>query len=252
MQQGFDPGAFVERVPDERLLVEELVELPEAVGRPKAIAPSRTRGRLVGVGATLTGLTLIAGCVLIVVGMVDAVASGLGLLAVGAIAVGFVLVGTHWGWVHVAEATADAIDSRRASEVLARRRQWLVTLRPYPRYEVTTSVGEDGNISIVRTRFRPVPSGDRSFTFVREPDRVEVHSGDEPAAAVAERAELLRRAAAADTERERARFEVAADAYEAALLHREGEQQQIAARRAAADALSERLNANLRDPPLIE
>ena len=48
MQQGFDPGAFVERVPDERLLVEELVELPEAVGRPKAIAPSRTRGRLVG------------------------------------------------------------------------------------------------------------------------------------------------------------------------------------------------------------
>jgi hypothetical protein len=251
MQQDFNPADLVDRVPDERL-AEEIVNLPAALGRPEAPAPSRTRGRLVGLGATLTGLTLIAGCLLIVVGLIDAVATGLGLPAVGAIALGFLLVATHWGWVHVAEATADAIDSRQAGEVLARRRQWLASIRPYPRYEVTTSVAEDGSISIVRTRFRPVPSGDRGFTFVREPDDVEVHSGDEAAATVAERAELLRRAAAVDTERERARFEVAADAYETALLHHEGEQQRVAARRAAADALSERINANLRDPPLIE
>ena len=252
MQQEFNPAELVDRVPDETLLDEDIVNLPEAVGRPETVAPSRARGRLVGLGATLTGVTLIAGCLLVVLGVIDAIASGLGLLSVGAIAFGFVLIGTHWGWVHVAEATADAIDSRRANEVLARRRQWLASIRPYPRYEVTTSVGEDGSISIVRTRFRPVPSGDRGFTFVREGDGVEVHSGDEFAATVAERAELLRRAAATDTARERARFEVAADAYETALLHSEGEQQEIAARRAAADALSERINANLRDPPLTE
>jgi len=247
-----NPADLVDRLADEQLLGDQLANLPAAIGRPETIPQSRTRGRVVGLGATLTGVTLIAGCVLIVVGLISAVASGLGLLAVGAIALGFVLVATHWGWVHVAEATANAIDARRDREVLARRRAWLSSVRPYTRYEVTTSVGEDGSISIVRTTYRPVPTGDRGFTFVPEVDEVEVHSGDESAATVAERAELLRRAAASETERERARFEVAADAYETALLDRDNEQQRVQARRAAADALSERINANLRDPPLIE
>ena len=38
-----------------------------------------------------------------------------------------------------------------------------------------------------------------------------MHSGDEPAAVVTERAELLRRQAALDTEREREHFEALAD-----------------------------------------
>jgi hypothetical protein len=101
-------------------------------------------------------------------------------------------------------------------------------------------------------RYRPVRHSERTFTFVREIAGHEVHPGAEPAATVAERAELLRRAAAADTERERARFEAAHDAYQRALLANEDEEQRLAAARAESEALSERINTNLRDPPLIE
>jgi hypothetical protein len=152
----------------------------------------------------------------------------------------------------VAELTANSIDARRNSVVLDRRRLWLGAIKPYTRYEVTTSVDEDGSIRITRARYQPLPRGENGFTFVREIELEEVHSADEPSATVAERAELLRRQAAADTERERARFEVAADAYETALLSRDDAAQRQAARRAASEALSEQINSNLRDPPLLE
>jgi hypothetical protein len=252
MTHGLNPAELVDREADERLLSEDLANLPDAVGRPEAIPPSRTRGRLVGVGATLTGITLLTGIGLIVLGVVEVLASGFGVLAIAALVVGIVFVATHWGWVHVAEVTADAIEARRNSEVLARRRQWLATIKPYTRYEVGTNVEDDGSISIVRVRHRPVPSGERGFTFVREVCEREVHSGEEPGAVVAERAELLRRQAAQDTERERGRFEIASDAYELALLGSHDERQRIAALRAASEALSDQINENLRDPPLVE
>jgi hypothetical protein len=113
-------------------------------------------------------------------------------------------------------------------------------------------VADDGSICIVRSRFRPVRHGGRGFTFVREVESEEVHSAEAPAAEVTDRAEQLRREAARVTERERERYEVAAGAYEMALLHAGDEQERLAARRAASAALSERINANLRDPPLIE
>ena len=75
---------------------------------------------------------------------------------------------------------------------------------------------------------------------------------DEPAAAVTERAESLRREAALDTERERERYQIAADAYESALLDDADEQQRLLAQRAASEALSNQINSNLRDPPLLE
>jgi hypothetical protein len=252
MTHGSNLAELVGRKADERLLAEDLASLPEAVGRPEAIPPSRTRGRLVGIGATLTGITLLGGIGLIVLGAVEVIASGFTVLAIAALALGIAFVGTHWGWVHVAEVTADSIESRRNSEIIARRRHWLATIQPYTRYEVSTNVEDDGSISIIRVRHRPVLSGERGFTFVREVCDREVHSGEEPGAVVAERAELLRREAALDTERERERFEIASDAYEMALLGSTDERQRIAAVRAASEALSERINANLRDPPLVE
>jgi hypothetical protein len=243
---------LVDCVADEQLLSEYPSNLPAAIGRPPAVAPSGTRGRIVALGATLTGLTLIAGVALVVLGVVDALSGGIDLLAIAALALGVALAGTHWGWVHVAEATADAIEHRRDSEIAGARRQWLLTIEPYVRYEVTTSVAEDGSITINRVRHRPVPSGARRFTFARETERVEVHSGDEAAAAVAERAELLRRDAAADTERERERFAIVADAHQRAVLGQLDEQQELAVRRAGSQALSEQINSNLRDPPLSE
>jgi hypothetical protein len=247
-----DPLEFVGREPDERLLEDDLGQLPESVGRPEPVPRSPARRRLVGLGATLTGVSLVGGIGLIVVGVAEAVANGFGPAAIVALVIGILLVVTHWGWVHVAEAGANSLEARHNRELLARRRRWLAGLEPYTRWEVMTSAGADGSITIFTLRHRPVRCGERGFTFVREIAAREVHSGEEPGAVVTERAELLRRRAAADTERERERFQIAHDAYQRALIEDADEQQRLAAVRAASEALSERINANLREPPLIE
>jgi len=252
MSETSNPVELVGREPDERLLSEDLDQLPEAVGRPEAAPPSRARRRVVAAGATLTGVSLVLGVILVLVGLIDGVVSGIDATSVLAFLVGLVLVGTHWGWVHVAEITANSIEGRTNADVFARQRQWLAAIEPYPRIEVSTAVEDDGSITIYSVRHRPVPTGDRSFTFVREVENREVHSPDEPAAAVTERAEQLRREAALATERDRERYEVAAEAYRAALLGREDDEQRRLARRAASEALSHQINANLREPPLVE
>ena len=246
------PVEFVAREPDERLLSDDLEKLPEAVGRPEMIVPSRTRSRIVGTGATLTAVSLVIGSLLVLLGLVDAISSGIDGLSIAIVVVGAILVITHWGWVHVAEITANSIESRSTAEVEDRRRDWLTTIQPYTRFEIYTRVEDDGAITIYRVAHRPVVSGERRFTFDRETEYEEVHSPDEPAAAVTERAELLRRQAAQDTERERERYQIAADAYESVLIDNADEQQRRLAQRAASEALSRQINSNLRDPPLIE
>jgi hypothetical protein len=222
---------------DEQLLGADDAELPHGIGRPEPLpAPSRRRGGIVAAGATMTGATLIGGIILFAIGGIDALSNG-SVLALVLMLIGIVFVATHWGWVHVAEFTANSVEGRRAAAI---------------RHEVSTRVADDGSICIVRSRFRPVRHGGRGFTFVREVESEEVHSAEAPAAEVTDRAEQLRREAARVTERERERYEVAAGAYEMALLHAGDEQERLAARRAASAALSERINANLRDPPLIE
>ena len=243
---------LIGREPDERLLSEDLAQLPESVGRPEVLPESASRKRLVGIGATLTGVTLLGGIALIVLSLVLVVSSGFGGAAIAALAAGIALVSTHWGWVHVAEVSADALEGRQNRELLTRRHGWLSQVQAYTRWEVSTVAGADGSITIVTVRYRPIPRGEHSFTFVRELVGNELHSGEEPAATVAERAELVRRQAAADTERERERYAAAHDAYESALLASADEQERIAAVRAASEALSERINSNLRDPPLTE
>jgi hypothetical protein len=250
--QAMDPAELVDRIADERLLAEDAANLPAAVGRPEPLPePSAARARIVGLGATLTGVTLLVGIALIAAGIGEAVSNAVAL-GVAALVAGLALVGTHWGWVHVAEVTGQAVERRHNRPALDRRQRWLEQIKPYTRYEVTTSVDEDGGIRIVRARHDPVATGERRFTFTRTVEHEEAHTADEPGATVAERAELLRRRAAADTERERRRFEVALDAYETALLNADDEQQRQAARRAASQALSEQINANLREPPLVE
>src|SRR5205807_2723374 len=112
-------------------------------------------------------------------------------------------VSTHWGWVHVAELAGQRLEARANRDVIDSRHTWLKAIEPYTRWEVTAGTREDGSIAIVTTRYRPVasasPSGERTFTFVRQEVAREVHSGDEPAATVSERAELLRRQAAMET-----------------------------------------------------
>jgi hypothetical protein len=243
---------LVGREPDERLLAEDVAQLPEALGHPQALPTLPARGRIVAAGATMTGVTLLGGLALIVLAAVEVVAVGLNLTAIAALVVGLTLVATHWGWVHVAEVSANALEVRRHRDAHAERRRWLAAIEPYTRWSVSTSAGEDGSVTIVTARHRPVPLGERGFTFRREIEHRETHSADESAAAVAERAELLRREAAAATTRERQRYEIAHDAFQGTLLARDDEQQRLAALRAASEALSAQINSNLRDPPLAE
>jgi hypothetical protein len=247
-----DPEQLVGLVADERLLSEDPAMLPAGVGLPEPIAPVAGRRRLVGIGATLTGVTLIGGVALAILGAVELLFDGGGALAAVALVVGLVLAATHWGWVHVAEVTAQGIERRGNSGAVDRRQAWLHEIAPFTRYEVTTRAGDDGTITIERMRYRPVRSGDHTFVFERSIELTEVHAGDDPAAVVSERAELLRHTAAIDTERERGAFQERADAVTWTALaegeHRERTQEQAAAAR----ALSEQINANLREPPLTE
>jgi hypothetical protein len=252
MTEASNPAEFLGSEPDERLLAEDLDKLPAVVGRPENVPPSRARRRIVGAGATLTAVSLVAGVLLVLVGAVETISSGIDLTAVLAFVVGALLISTHWGWVHVAELTANSVEGRSNADVLDRRRQWLAAIEPYTHFEVGTEVQDDGSIAIYSVRHRPVPAGEHRFTFVREVEHREVHPPDEPAAQVTERAEHLRREAALVTERERKRYEVAADAYRAALMGRADDEQRRLAQRAASEALSGQINANLREPPLVE
>jgi hypothetical protein len=248
---GEDPRQLADRIADERLL-SEAASLPAALGRPAAPSPSSQRRWIVGTGATLTGVTLIGGLALIVAGIVEMISSGFGGLGLAAVILGVVLVATHWGWVHVAEATATALEGHRERVVLEGRERWLLAIEPYARYEVSTDVNDDGAITIVRRCHRPVPSGEGRFTFVGEVEHAETHPAEEPAAAVAERAEALRRLAALDTDRERQRYEAVVSERHTERLRREQERRRTEVSRAESEALSERINANLRDPPLEE
>ncbi len=252
MSEVSNPVEFVGSEPDERLLSEDLDKLPAEVGRPEMIVANRARGRIVGAGATLTAVSLVGGVLLVLLGVVDAVSSGIDLAGVLALVIGALLIATHWGWVHVAELTANSVEGHSNAEVIEHRRQWLASIEPYARLEVSTEVQDDGSIAICSTRHRPVRAGEDRFTFARELDRREVHPADEPAAAVTERAEALRREAALANERERQRYEIADEAYRTALIGRADEEQRRLARRAASEALSHQINSNLRDPPLVE
>lgn len=247
-----DPLEFLGREPDERLLGADLSALPETAGRPEEPRPAASRGRIVAVGATMTGLTLVGGAVLAAFAIVDSVVSGLGAAQVVMLVLGVLLVATHWGWVHVAELAAQSADVRGNRSVQERNRRWLASIEPYTRWSVSSSALQDGSIAILTLRHRPVVRGDRHFSFAAEVVDRELHSGEEPAAEVAARAEELRRRAAAATADSRARYEAVRAADDQARLEAADEVQRIAAVRAASEALSERINAHLRDPPLIE
>lgn len=252
MSQEPDPAQLLGHTGDERLLEDDGRSLPESMGRPPPFPVSRARSKIVGVGATLTGVTLIGGILLTLLGAIDAISSGFGALAWIAVVLGVIMISTHWGWVHVAEFTATSIESSRHGEIERARFDWLRGLEPYTRYEVTTDVEGDGSLTISTVRHRPVESAPGHFTFVRDVVERERHSDEEPAAKIAERAEQRRREAALMTQRERTRFEAAHDEEQRALLARHDEEEQLRARRVTSEALAEQINTNLRDPPLTE
>ena len=178
MPEEQSPAELVGREPDPRLLSEDLAKLPEVLGRPETFVPSGARGRIVGAGATLTAASLVIGCLLVVLGVIDGLANGIDGVPIAIVTLGAVLIATHWGWVHVAEITANSIEGRGSAVVENHRQQWLSTIQPYTHYEISTRVENDGSIAIDRIAYRPAPSGDRRFTFTSVVEQEEVHSAD--------------------------------------------------------------------------
>jgi hypothetical protein len=236
---------------DERLLSEPPDRLPTAIGHPPSLPVSAVRGRIVGLGVTLTGVTLVGGIALAIYGLITVLGAG-GAVGIVALVLGLLLAGTHWGWVHVAEATALGVERRASAPAVDQRQQWLRAIAPFTRYEIITTAEADGSIAIERVRYRPTRSGEHTFVFEREVELNEIHGGEEPAAVISERAELLRRQAATDTDRERQRFQERADEFERVALATYDDQERAEVRAAESRALSDQINANLREPPLVE
>jgi hypothetical protein len=243
---------MVGREPDERLLADEFGELPGTVPRPPPPPPSPARARLVGLGVTMTATTLLGGLGLAVVAAVAGLADGFSALLIVVLTIGILLAVTHWGWVHVAEILGQSIEDRQGARAVEVRRQWLASVQPRPRWSVAAHPGPDGSIAIETLLYRPVPAGPGRFTFTSEVVGREVHPPDEPAAVIAERAETLRQRAAADTERERRRYDQVHDEMTRGRLGQEDERERLTAVRATSESLSEQINRHLRDPPLSD
>ena len=236
--------------PDPRLLSEDLRALPESVGRPALIPPSRLRPGLVAAGAAMTGLTLAAGVLLLILGAVLLLAGGSGGAAVAALVAGGLLVSTHWGWVHVAEIGSQRLERRGHRELVAGRERWLSALEPYTRHVVSTRPSSDGGVQIVTVRHQPLRASQSTFTFERREVAVERHGPEESAAVVTERAELLRQRAAEQTQRAWERYVALAGERQLDRIRELDAGERLSADRAAAEALSEQINAHLRSPPL--
>src|SRR5947209_11728547 len=136
MAQDLDPDALVGALADEELLDPGAANLPAALGRPEALPVTRWRRPIVASGVTMTALTLLVGIALFLLGVVRAFSDGASLFDGALVAMGLGLVGTHWGWIHMAELSAKSVAAREGRDVIDRRRQWLAAIAPYAREEV--------------------------------------------------------------------------------------------------------------------
>ena len=247
-----DMVAFLGTSPDARLLNEDLFNLPDSEQHHEPTISTHKHDRLVAGGSLLTGVTLIGGAAMALYGGWQLVFSTGGAFAAVLAVVGILLVGTHWGWVHVAEYVGLTIDEHQQRAADERRRDWLAEIQPYPRFSVSTSVLDDASTRVARVRHQPVLTAQHAFTFMRETDDEKTYDSDTPAEVIATAVETMRRQARLDTDRLRGHWEAASTAYAAALLSAHDDEQQLAAERAAATALSEHINASLLEPPLVE
>jgi hypothetical protein len=244
--------AFLGVAADRRLLDEDLINLPDAEQHHERAISTHKHDRLVAAGSLLTGATLISGTAMLLFGGLELLFNSGGAFDVVVAVLGILLVGTHWGWVHVAEYIGLTIDERQRRAAEIRRREWLASIQPYPRFSVVTGVLDDASTRVERVLHRPVLTAQHTFTFVRETDAEKTYDADTPAAVIATSVETMRRQARLETDRLRGLWEAGSSAYKAALFSAEDDQQRLAAQRAAATALSEHINASLLEPPLVE
>jgi hypothetical protein len=244
--------AFLGVPPDRRLLDEDLATLPDAEQRREPAISTHSHNRLVAAGSVMTGSTLIGGAALALYGGWQLLFQGGGALAAALTVIGLVLAGTHWGWVHVAEYVGLTLDDHERRAADERRQDWLAGIEPYPRFSVATSVLDDASTRVERVLHQPVLTAQHTFTFMRSTDGEEIYDAHASAESIASGVETMRRRARLETDRLHELWEAASTAYDAALLNAQDDQQQLAAQRAAATALSEHINRSLLEPPLVE
>jgi hypothetical protein len=141
---------------DARLLGEDGFNLPDAEQHRELASLKHEHDRLVIAGSTLTGVSLVAGLLLVLYGGSQVLLNGGGVFDLVLAVMGILLVATHWGWVHVAEYVGMTIDQRHERTVEERRRDWLSSIAPYPRFSVSTSVLEDASTRVERFLHQPV------------------------------------------------------------------------------------------------
>ncbi len=244
--------AFLGVAPDARLLNEDLFNLPDAEQRQEPAISTERHDRLVAAGSLLTGVTLVGGAVVALYGGWQLLFNAGGAFDAVLAVIGLLLVGTHWGWVHVAEYLGLTIDEHQQRAADTRGQAWLAEIEPYPRFSVSTSVLDDASTRVARVLHQPVLTARDTFTFMRETDSEKTYDSDTPAEVIATAVETMRRQARLDTDRLRGDWEAASTAYAAALQSAHDDEQRLVAQRAAASALSEHINASLLEPPLIE
>jgi hypothetical protein len=252
IERGDAMVAFLGVPADRNLLGADFDGLPDSEPRPGLVVRTEKHDRLVAAGSVMTGVTLLVGAVLAIFGFEQLLFGAGGALAVSAAVVGVLLIGTHWGWVHVAEYIGLGIDQRQERANAATADTWLRTVSPYQRFAVVTSVLADASIRVERVSYQPVLTPEHTFSFVHSTETVAEFDADTPAKVVAERVETLRREARLETDRRRELWGVGAAAYDTALASADDDQQQLAAEHAAALALSQHINASLQEPPLVE
>ena len=244
--------AFLGVPADERLLDEDRLNLPDAEQHQQSAISTHKHDRLVAAGSALTGVTLVGGAALVLYGGWQLLFNGGGAFAAVLAAIGILLVGTHWGWVHVAEYVGLTMDEHQQRAIDARGRDWLAGIEPYPRFSVSTSVLNDASTRVTRVLHQPTLTDRHTFTFVRKTYTEETFDADASAEVIATAVETMRRQARLETDRLSGLWEAASGAYAAALSSARDDQQELAAQRAAASALSEHINASLLQPPLVE
>jgi hypothetical protein len=237
---------------DKRLLGVDIDNLPAAEQYDEPAVSTHKHDRLVAAGSVMTGATLIGGAALALYGVWQLLFNSGGVVDAVIAAIGLLLLATHWGWVHVAEYMGMTIDERQIRSAAHRSDAWLESIEPYPRFSVSTSVRDDASTRVQRVLHRPVLTGHGTFTFIREIDAEEVFGSQTSAAVIATAVETMRRQARLDTDRLRDLWHAASTSYDAALMSAHDDEQRLIAERAAATALSEHINASLREPPLAE
>jgi len=237
---------------DERLLSEDMSDMPLAERYHEPPMSPHKHDRLVAAGSVMTAATLTGGALMLLYGGWRVLFQSGGAFEVAIAAVGLLLVVTHWGWVHVTEYLGLTIDARQERALAERRRSWLDSVEPYPRFSVSTSVLDDASTRIERVLHRPVPTDRHTFTFVREIAAQETYDADTSAEVIAAAVETMRRQARLDTDRLAAQWEAASSVYAAAMYSARDDEQRLAAKRTAAKALSDHINASLLEPPLVE